>query len=402
MEQPVTDKRYLNDSYTVSFEAGLVSCVAREDGIWEVVLDASYFYPESGGQPADTGALGDARVIGVHESGESTIVHEVDAPLAVERVTGTVDWRTRFDHMQQHSGQHILSRAFIEVCDAETVSFHMGGDSCTIDLDVADVAAESIAAAELLANGVIQENRPVTVTTRSPAEVDKSAIRKDLPRGVDAIRLVEVQGFDTCPCCGTHVRHTGELGLIKVLKSEKTKGRVRIHFKTGMRAYEDYRVKHDLVSVLSTRFTTAVENVPDAVEKLAAENRSFKKSIKKLNNRIMAADKRRLLAAAESSGNKKIITAVLEDVEPAYLKALSSAFKNERAVLVFLASKDGTAVCNASTDIAIDLAALIIDAAQRLGGSGGGSGVFANVSLPPGVDIDQFLKEVSEHAKSSI
>lgn len=402
MERPITDKRYLDDPYTVSFQAGLISCVSRQDGGYDVVLDASYFYPESGGQPADTGTLGEARVLSVREAGDDAIVHEVDSPLAGPAVAGNVDWRTRFDHMQQHSGQHILSRAFIETCGAETVSFHMGDDACTIDLDTAECSDESMAAAESLANTVIQEDRDIRVVTKAPEDIDAESVRKALPPGVRFVRLVEVAGFDTCPCCGTHVRRTGELGAIKILKTEKAKGRFRVHFKVGMRAIEDYRRKHAVASALSNRFTTSVESVIDAVDKLMTDNRDLRKSIQKLNKKIMAADRERLIAGATEFAGRRYIAAVLAGAEPDYLKALSSAFKGERGCIVFLASDRGAVVCNASPDVAIDLSAILVDAATRTGGGGGGSGTFASVTLPPSVNVDQFLKEVCEYAKSRV
>lgn len=402
MERQLNDRPYLSDPYTVSFEASIVSCVSRQGGNYDVILDASYFYPESGGQLADTGMLGDAHVLAVREAGDGGVVHEVDAPLTESTVRGVVDWRTRFDHMQQHSGQHILSRAFIEACRAETVSFHMGDESCTIDLAAAECSDESLAAAELLANTIIQENRNIRVVTKAPEDIDAEAVRKALPPGVRLVRLVEVEGFDMCPCCGTHVRRTGELGAIKILRSEKAKGQLRIHFKSGMRAIDDYRRKHAVASALSNRLTTSVENLPEAVEKLASDNRDLRKSLQKSNRQLIMNDKERLIAGAVEHEGKRYVVAKLERAEPDYLKALSSAFKSEQGYLVFLASDRGAVVCNASTDIIIDLAAILVGAAQRAGGGGGGSGTFASVHLPPSADIDQFLKEVFEHAKSCV
>jgi alanyl-tRNA synthetase len=400
MEKPITDKLYLTDSYAVSFEAALISCVSRKNGNYDVVMDASAFYPESGGQLADTGTLGGARVISVRETDGGAVIHETDVPLKGRSAAGKIDWNIRFDHMQQHSGQHVLSRSFIEICGAETVSFHMGDDGCTIDLATGECSEEILAAAEHLANSIIQENRNIIVTDKTPEEVDTESIRKALPAGAAVVRLVEVEGFDVCPCCGTHVRRTGELGAIKILKSEKVKGQVRIHFKSGMRALRDYAWKHSVASQLSNRFTTSIESVVEKVDKLATENRDLRKSLQQMSKKIMAVDRERLCAnAVESSGQRHVVE-LLRGADPDYLKALSSSFKSEKGYLVLLASDCGMVVSNASPDLSIDLAAILVESARQAGGNGGGSGAFASVKLPASVNIEQFLREVYSNVKN--
>ncbi len=402
MEQCPTNKQYLSDSYTVLFEAVLISCSRLANGRYEAILNESYFYPGSGGQPADAGAIGGARVLDVREREDGVVVHEIDAPVEAGTVACRVDWETRFDHMQQHTGQHVLSRAFIETCGAETLSFHMGDDSCTIDLDTTACSDENIEAAENLANSIILHDREIVVRNMTPSDAKREELRKAVPDGASVVRLVDIRDFDVCPCCGTHVGRTGELGVIKVLKSEKVKGTVRVHFKVGKRAVRDYRQKHAILTAISNRFTTAFEHVPDAVDKLVSENRELRKTIQKATRRLLAADKERLLANALDHNGTRYVAEVVAESDPGYLKALSSSFKNERRCIVLLGSDAGTVVCNASADMAIALANAVIEAAERLGGTGGGSGVFATVTLPAPAHVDHFLKEVRDHVKNSM
>ncbi|KAF0240176.1 MAG: phosphoesterase, partial [Planctomycetota bacterium] len=206
----MTDRLYLNDSYLLDFTARVLD---RRKGA--VVLDRTAFYATSGGQPHDTGTLAGARVTGVEADGDA-IVHTVEGEVPDGEVKGAVDSARRRDHREQHHGQHLLSRAFIETCGAETVSFHLGPERCTIDLALRDLAAGEAARAEDLANLVVRENRPVEVSLHSPAEAKTLGLRK-LPEGLDRVRVVTVRDFDRCACGGTHPSRTGDVGQIRLL-----------------------------------------------------------------------------------------------------------------------------------------------------------------------------------------
>ncbi len=310
MKSSRTKKLYLVDAYVDSFEARIVSCTRAEDG-FEVILDATYFYPTSGGQRCDLGTIEDAVVTSVHESPEGEVIHVTASPPPEGNAACRIDRNRRFDHMQQHTGQHILSRAFIEVADAETVSFHMGEETCTIDLAAGDISPRKITEAEELANRVVWEDREVRVEEVDSSRAGDLELRKPLPPGVSNVRLVEVEGFDVCPCCGTHVHRTGELGLVKVVKLEKAKQGTRVHFKVGARAYKDYSAKHELVSSLMSRLTTSSEGIGDKISKLTEENRSLRRKLKDAESRLVLVDRERLLADAQDFNKVKVFLDVI-------------------------------------------------------------------------------------------
>jgi alanyl-tRNA synthetase len=303
----MTHKLYLDQPYDTAFEAAVVSSRALEDGATAVVLDRTLFYPESGGQLPDTGLLGGAAIVDVQESDGDQVIHTVrGAVTAGATVAGTVDWDRRFDHMQQHTGQHVLSRAFIEAAGLPTVSFHMGTESCTIDLDGTGFGDDAIKRAEDLANQIVAENRPVDITTVPLEELDRLDLRRKVPDGITQARIVSVRDFDMIPCCGTHVRATGELGLVKVLKSEKAKGFHRVHFKVGLRALDDYREKHGILQAVSTRLTTASADVLAKIDRLMDEAQAGARRTKLLTQRLASAEKHRLLAGAGQVGSVRV------------------------------------------------------------------------------------------------
>src|SRR5262245_59411183 len=256
----MTERLYSSDPYLLEFDAAVLA--RREhDGRPAVVLDRTAFYAESGGQPWDTGTLGDARVVAVIEDG-GDVLHVLDRPLQGERVHGRVDAQRRRDHMQQHHGQHLLSRAFVEVAQAETVAFHLGGSDTTIDLDrfVGDDAARD---AERRANDVVWAARPVRVTLLSAEEARASGVEP--PEGVrTGVRIVEAEGFDRQPCGGTHPRTTAEVGVVVVVALERYKGGTRVHFVCGDRAMRLFAERQQVVGELVTTLSAPLEELSAA------------------------------------------------------------------------------------------------------------------------------------------
>lgn len=394
-----TKKLYLEDSYTVSFQATVLSCQTLDDGRVAAILDQTHFYPESGGQLADRGVIEDVDVVDVWEDDSEIVYHGLAAELPPGPVRCRADWDRRFDHMQQHTGQHVLSRAFIEIAGLETVSFHMGADGCTIDIVGGELTDGAMNEAEALANAVIWQDRDVVVKTVSPSELEDAALRKKLPVGVAEVRLVEIDGFDVIGCCGTHVRRTGELGAIKVLKHEKVKNAYRVSFKVGRRAFQDFCDKHDIVKTLANRFTTSAEGLDDKVAKLQAEAQRYRKDLKKLSKKLAEFEAESLLAAAEAHGDRKLIARVFKDCDDDYLRALSSELKSTKGTINIMGSAGGTVVCNASKDIPIDFSNTVVKYAESLGGSGGGKGGFATVQLPEDVSVEDFVARVVDKIK---
>ncbi len=230
----MTERLYYADSYLTEFTAALVQQERRCDRV-AVVLDKTAFYPASGGQPCDTGFLGDVAVVEVEESQSGAITHILASEVPAGSLRGRIDWDRRFDHMQQHSGQHILSQAFLKTAGAGTASFHLGRETSTIDIEVARPSAEEIAAAESLASGIVFEDRPISVLNVGRQRLGELGVRKESQREGE-IRVIDIEGFDRSPCGGTHVRRTGEIGLIAILSWEHYKGMTRVEFVCGARS----------------------------------------------------------------------------------------------------------------------------------------------------------------------
>ena len=389
-----TLKPFLQDPYRTEFEAEVLSCAGRDDGRFDVFLDQTYFYPESGGQLSDRGVIGGIAVVDVQEAGGDRVLHVTEAEVPSGRHACGVDWQRRFDHMQHHTGQHVLSRAFIEVAGLETVSFHMGDDACTIDLSGGGMSDDNAAAAETLANDVIFQDRVVHVRNLKPDELDSDALRRKLPAGVSEVRLVDIEDFDVCGCCGTHVRRTGELGAIKVLRYEKAKGAHRVSFKVGRRALADFAAKHDIVKTLANRFTTAPEALLEKVDKLQSENQQQRKDNKRLSQRLAEVEAAVLVEHAIDHDGVRYVFHFAAEESDDYVRALAAALKSVAGTVAVVANSAGTVVCNAAPDSSVDFAG-VIEYAKASGGSGGGKGGFANVRLSAGADAKAFLDEAA-------
>lgn len=395
-----TETLYLGDAYTAEFSAQVVSCESTPDG-FAVALDRSYFYPESGGQRSDRGRIGSATVTDVREAGAG-VVHLLSAAVEPGPVACEIDWERRFDHMQHHTGQHVLSRAFIEVADLHTVSFHMGDDTCTIDLEGNGFGDEAVARAEAAANDVVADNRPVVITHVTPDALLELNLRRSVPEGVTDIRLVEVKDFDVIPCCGTHVRCTGELSVIKVIRHEKVKNAYRVYFKVGRRAVIDYGKKHDVLQQLSRRLTTSVDDIAAKVEKLEVEGRASKRSLQRVSKRLAALERDEIVREARDLGGVKLMVRHFPEGDDDFVKLLSNELKDEPNSIAILGAETGSVICSASPDVNVDLAGTVVDLATQCGGRGGGKQGFAQVRLPEGVDVDEFLRRVADAVAGSM
>ena len=277
-----TEKLFYEDAYLRVFTAKVLKCTERKDG-YEIVLDRSAFYPEGGGQGGDTGCLGGVNVTDTHER-DGEIVHYCDAPLAVgETVTGEIDWRRRFDLMQQHSGEHIVSGLICTRFGCDNVGFHLGSEQVVIDFNAA-ISAEDLAEIEREANAVIWENRPFLVTYPTPEELETLPYRskKELS---GRVRIVECPGADMCACCGTHVAAAGELGVIKLLSVKPFREGVRIEMVAGMRAYEHLCRVSEQNSRISVRLSAKVGETADAVERVCEELADAKYRLTGLENK---------------------------------------------------------------------------------------------------------------------
>ncbi|NQW02481.1 MAG: alanyl-tRNA editing protein [Acidobacteria bacterium] len=385
-----TDRLYYTDALRTTFDAIVVSAVVV-DGQPHVTLDATAFYPSSGGQPFDTGTLGGRQVVDVRDGADGLVAHVLDGPLDVgQAVSGVIDWPRRFDHMQQHTGQHILSAAFEHTCGARTESVHLGTTSCTIDL-AREVSAREIAAAEDRAAAVVFEDRPVRVRFVSEQEAATLPLRKD-PSRAGTIRLVEVDDFDLSACGGTHVPSTGRVGMIAVTGWERFKGGSRVAFACGHRALAEHGRLRDLVTELVRQMTVAPADLGSTVERLQSEARRHVKTIRLLREEAAGHEAVALVAAAERVGTFRRVITSRPGWEMGALKTLASAIVAHSGCVAVIAGHDtpvseGTPVSLVvarSADVSFDSGAWVKRVTTELGGRGGGRSESAQgvVSVP--------------------
>jgi len=313
-----TKRLYYEDAYLAEFEAEVVERTER-DGRPAVVLDRTAFYPESGGQPWDTGTLGGAAVLEVLDL-DGAILHVLDGPVEGTRLQGRVDRPTRFDHMQQHTGQHVLSQAFWEVLKGETRSFHLGPEVSTLEIGLASASEADLDRVEDRANAIVWEDRAVKISFVPEDRIGEVPLRRP-PKKSGLLRVVEVDGFDFSACGGTHVRRTGEIGLIRLGPAEKIRGNLRFEFVCGGRALRDYRAKDRAVRRVAAQLSSAPADAPAQVEKLAAEHKALKKRARQLGERLAAFESEEIARAAAG----RVVARVLDDRTPEEARALALA-----------------------------------------------------------------------------
>jgi alanyl-tRNA synthetase len=377
----MTDRIYYTDAMARAFEAAVTGVTQREAGL-AVTLDRTAFYPTSGGQPHDTGRLGGARVIDVVDEGDD-IHHLVDAPLeAGARVRGEIDWPRRFDHMQQHTGQHILSAAFDRRCGVRTVSFHLGADGSTIDL-AREVSAEDIERAEADANGVVFADRAVSIRFASEEEAARLPLRKD-PARTGRLRLVEIADCDLSACGGTHVPSAGMVGLIAVTGWERFKGATRIAFACGERARRAHGRLRDTVTAAMRAASVSADEIVPAFERLLAEIRESGRTIRRLQEEVAGARAASLRAGAQTAGPYRRVLTAVPGWDAAALKVLAAAVVSEPGLVVVLVGDGQPApvVVARSADVGLDAGAWMKRATAELGGRGGGRPELAQGGIP--------------------
>jgi alanyl-tRNA synthetase len=367
----MTDRIYYTEPSCRSFDA-TVTRTAERDGHPIVVLDRTAFYPTSGGQPFDTGRLGSIDVVETIDEGDD-IVHVVSASMSSgAAVHGEIDWTRRFDHMQQHTGQHVLSAAFDRLFDNRTTSFHMGTELSTIDL-AREAAASDIERAVDEANRVVWENREVSVRFVSVDEAARLQLRKE-PVREGTLRLVEIKDFDLSACGGTHVSRTGAIGIIAVTSVERFRGGSRLTFACGGRALRAFRDYRDAVSGAVRVLSVLPHELPNAIERAQLESKELRKTVGRLQGTLAGHEAVKLLGSATEAGNTHIVVQVVEGWDAAGLKAIATALVSHNDVAVCLLSVgDPVAVVVArSQNVAIDAAKALRALLDRFGGRGGG------------------------------
>lgn len=401
----IDEQCYLDDPYRVDFTARVRETEPAGEGLAAVYLERTFFYPDSGGQPDDRGTLGGAAIAGVTESGKG-VRHLVRGALrAGEDVEGHIDWPRRFDHMQQHSGQHLLSRVFLEDARLATVSFHLGEEICTIDLEGNAPNEDTLASAEARANEIVFRNIPIACRVVAAGELEASdVLRSRLPEGVESARIVEIKGFDRCTCCGTHVRATGEIGLVKILGMEKAKGNARVHFICGARAARDYAAKHTLLAAMASGFTTDWREIPRIVEKLGEEGREQRKKIEELGRELAGFRAVELSKPTGSIAGFDVIKKTFGEGDAASLRETATKIRETggKIVLFGLAGASPALVFACSPGVPLNMGELLRASAAVMGARGGGGKDFAQGGGGDGSRIEEALDDAERRIKEAL
>jgi alanyl-tRNA synthetase len=367
----VTERLYYHDPYLREFDATLLHTVSHE-GQTALVLDRTAFYPTSGGQPHDVGSFHDVRVLDVVDTDEGRILHIVDRAPSTTTLRGRIDWTRRFDHMQQHTGQHVLSAAFDHLFKVRTESFHLGVEYSTIDL-AREVTATEIEQAENEANRIVWEDRPVTIRFADASEAASLGLRKPSSRE-GTLRLIDVDGFDRSACGGTHVARTGAIGIITVSASERFKGGSRITFLCGGRALNGFRALRDAVAGSVRVLSVAPSELPAAIERLQAEGRESRRQIKELQGRLATQEADALADAAPPLGSMRLVAAALPGWDVAAIKTIASRIVERPGHVAVLLSEPppSSIVVARSKDLSLDAGGILKALIAKHGGKGGG------------------------------
>lgn len=414
----MTDRLYYHNSFLYDFVAALETFRRTPDGRTAVVLDRTAFYPTSGGQVYDTGwlelepleidrgkFLPKLRVSEVAEEENGPILHFVDGeiPEGAVRVRGFIDVDRRRDHMQQHSGQHIISAAFVEVFQMPTVSFHMGEESCTIDLDAKSLSADQIRQAEQRANQVVLEDRPVSMQYVTPDKAREMGVRKIPAADHDELRLVGIDRFDLCACGGTHVKSTGQVGMILCRKVEKVKQGFRVEFVCGERALRHARKDYETLTEAAALFSAHIWEVPAQIKKQLEEVKSAGKAQHKLLEEIAELRALQLLSEAPESHGFKIVAQVFPDRDLAFVKLLAQKLTQKPGVVAILGAGSGQAalVFAQTPGMKFDMGALMKDTMSSLGSRGGGSKDLAQGGVPGLSKLSEVVQGIGNKLKGS-
>jgi alanyl-tRNA synthetase len=378
------DRLYYADSMLREFTARILERRDTDRGP-AVRLDRTAFYPTSGGQPHDRGTLGGERVLDVWDDDAGLVWHRLERLPAGDEVRCAIDWTRRFDHMQQHTGQHLLSAAFADLRRAATLSFHLGADDSSIDLDVADLTWEDAYAVEAQVNRVIWEDRPVEVRFFGEDEIHQVPLRKP-PQVRGSIRVVWIRDVDASACGGTHVPRTGAVGLLKIVRLERYKAGTRVGFVCGGRALAHYQRALRGLQTVGADLSVHPDQVPETVARLLGDLKTLRRDMESARDALMAVEAERVWAETAMTDGARRIVAYRADWGPDHLTALATHLAAKPRTVALLAGNDAKGirlVCRRSDDVTdVDAAAVLRRALERLGGRGGGNARQAQGGAP--------------------
>ena len=401
----MTTRLYYHDSFLYDFEAEVRE--ATDSPRPALILDRTAFYPTSGGQVFDTGWITTdpntkLRVTEVADAEDGKVVHYLEAPVKEikpgTRVHGQIDATRRRDHMQQHSGQHVLSAAFMRLHNLPTVSFHMADDYCSIDLDAPSLTKEQVESAERLANEIILENRAVDVRYVTRDEAGKLGLRKLPPAERDQLRIIDIRDFDLSACGGTHVRHTGQIGCIFLRKTEKVRQGWRVEFIAGQRAVATARRDFTTLTETAALFSAHIYDVPQQARKSLDEIRLLRKQSEQSQEELAAAQAAALLAETPETNGRKLVVRTFSERDLNFIKLMAqklTRLSSNAVALLATISPQPSLVFAQSAGQPFDMGALMKETMTKLGGRGGGSKDMAQGGAPKADGIDAALAAVA-------
>ena len=396
-----TERLYYDDSRLIEFDARVIDMSERDDGAVAVTLDRTAFYPTGGGQPADTGTLGEARVVDCIDAEDEGVLHVVQGqvPEIGDTIHGKVDWLRRLDHIQQHTGQHILSAAFIKLFDAPTHSFRVLEHECEIDVALDNPTDERIEQAVDLANQIIWESRPIQVRQVTSEEAAALPLRKE-PAREGELRLIEIDDFDLTPCGGTHAKSTGEVGVIAVRSWERARGLTRFQFMAGIRVLSDYRKANRTARDVAALFSAGREDSPALVARSIEENKNFARRVRELEEVASGVEAEQLLKhALVGSDGVRVIAQVFDDRDADSLKYLALALIAHPHTIALLGSRHGETarlVFARPSDAPGDMNALMRKACAMIDGRGGGKPDMAQGGGKNVAALDQAIEATAQ------
>jgi alanyl-tRNA synthetase len=386
----VTERLYHADSYLRDFKAAIVE---QADNGRRAYLDRTAFYPTSGGQPHDTGRLNGIEVTDVVDEGER-IAHLLAQPVTGSEAVGQVDWPRRFDHMQQHTGQHLLSAVVSDLYGYATVGVHFGEESSTIDLDGPTLTPDQVGKAEERSNQIVVENRPVEVSFEDAGAV--TGLRRPSER-TGTLRVVTIRNLDRSACGGTHVRATGEVGPVLMGKVERVRKGTRVEFLCGARSIRRARAEHALLTRLAGDFSASPEELPGLINSLRGEIKEASAARRDLESKLDAYRARELYLGAppDATGIRRVVL-LEEQGSLEGLRGVAQAFTSmPRVIFVGAAARPPGLVLATSPDSGVDAAAVLKGLLTSVGGRGGGSARLAQGTVASRQQLEQVMASIS-------
>ncbi|MBE6184690.1 MAG: hypothetical protein E7150_10585 [Bacillus sp. (in: Bacteria)] len=388
----MTERLYYSSPRTFKWETEITSSFLKENGVWAITLKATAFYPEGGGQPCDTGTIDGITVLDVYEENDE-VYHVVAKRPEKSYVVCEVDQERRLDHTQHHSAQHLLSAVCIELFEAVTESFHLGRDAVSIDLSISSLSDQQMKEIEKKANQYIQENHEIKTYIVTEKQFRQLPLRKR-PEITGDIRIVEIAGIDVSACCGTHVQLTGEIGLLKCLKTEKHRGKTRLYFICGMRALADYQQQHHILNTVANHFSTSKEDLPNRIIKLVEDTKALQRDLENVTGELAKLQAAQIIQ--QQTGLTIAKTFIDKPIKTCEIIA-KEILKEHHQLIVFSSLKDKKILLMHNGKLEVHCGNVIKEYARKWNGKGGGNQQKAQAIFQHEADLQEMFQFLSKH-----